>query len=486
MALEIVEIIEVGPGWNKVRASDGNIYTLDGNYNWRSNNPGNIEYGPFAVGQGALGSGAVPPGRQRGFAIFPTYAAGQRAREVLQFESAGYKDLTIAEAIAKYAPSFENDVGAYVQAVTSAAGVSPDTKMSDLTPQQRAAFLAAQQEHEGWVEGDIFNADGVRLPPGEIPTVGTQLSVRTPASVTAQRTNRWFDRPTPAPRSQADLARANAALSNQAPTPAPRAQGTAARTKAALNRPKQAMLPPLAPPAGTGIIPRMDDIGSMPFFGELAKLAAGGGSRSDNSGVIRTDGFAGSVALPKGVRPDIPSTAGAVAPKPFPAPRPQTYAGQDGFVTKKVLNPAYTKALEERKKIPLGDVFHGLSRDAVAQRNAGLQTAAKLPAQWITVRMPVKPATPKPAAVPFSGRGAGSGGSSGSGSSPAPVPFSGTSTGKAYTPGQVYQTGDGRQLRANADGSFTNISSGKTSVGSSSGVTSPGGHKYDHTTGNWV
>jgi hypothetical protein len=181
MAIEIAEVLETGPGWNRVRGTDGNIYTLQGDYNWRSNNPGNIEYGEFAINQGAIGSGAVPQGRQRGFAIFPTLSAGEEARRALQFESPSYRDLTIEQAISRYAPPNENNTRGYIDAVTRAAGVPAGTKMSELTPQQQAAFLAAQSQVEGMRQGDIFNAQGVRLPPNEIPNaVASALSVTPP------------------------------------------------------------------------------------------------------------------------------------------------------------------------------------------------------------------------------------------------------------------------------------------------------------------
>lgn len=181
MAIEIAEVLETGPGWNRVRGTDGNIYTLKGDYNWRSNNPGNIEYGPFAISQGAIGSGAVPQGRDRGFAIFPSLSAGEEARRALQFESPRYRDLTIEQAISRYAPPNENDTRGYINAVTRAAGVPAGTKMSELTPQQQASFLAAQSQVEGMRQGDIFNAEGIRLPPNEIPNaVASALSVTPP------------------------------------------------------------------------------------------------------------------------------------------------------------------------------------------------------------------------------------------------------------------------------------------------------------------
>lgn len=243
----IVEIVDVGPGWNKVRLEDGNIYTIKGDYGWRSNNPGNIEYGPFAQSHGALGSGAIPNDRERGFAIFPTYEAGQKAREALLFDSPRYRDLTIQQAISRYAPAFENNVTAYVNTVANAAGVSGDTLMSALTPSQRQAFLEAQARHEGTRVGDIFNAEGIRLPPGEIPNV--------PPTV-ATRVNRMLDAlpPVPKDRTQGTVARTKQALGLNTPKPANMPVGV--RTQRMLNS-----LPALPPnPAPLTQRPRQDSI----------------------------------------------------------------------------------------------------------------------------------------------------------------------------------------------------------------------------------
>lgn len=182
--ISFVQVVDAGPGWTKVLASDGNTYTLDGDRNWRNNNPGNLEYGPFARAMGAIGS----DGR---FAVFPSYADGLRAQATLQFESPRYKDLSVKDAISRYAPAFENNVSAYVNAVTGGAGVTADTKLSELTPQQRAAFLSAQQRHEGFRPGKIKGEagkpvpasvsrqfGGVPLPPMDIGLGGGQPTAR--------------------------------------------------------------------------------------------------------------------------------------------------------------------------------------------------------------------------------------------------------------------------------------------------------------------
>ena len=72
--------------------NDGNIYEASGGSRaWRNNNPGNLEYGKFARGNGAIGT----DGR---FAIFPDTATGFNAMANLLSTSA-YQNLTIEGAI---------------------------------------------------------------------------------------------------------------------------------------------------------------------------------------------------------------------------------------------------------------------------------------------------------------------------------------------------------------------------------------------------
>ena len=115
----------------------------DGSRSWRNKNPGNIEAGNFAEANGSIGS----DGR---FAIFPTEEAGENAMRKLIFEGKNYKDLPLKDAIARYAPSSENNVPAYIKAT----GVNPDTKMKDFTPEQQDTLIANMKRHEGWTEGE--------------------------------------------------------------------------------------------------------------------------------------------------------------------------------------------------------------------------------------------------------------------------------------------------------------------------------------------
>jgi hypothetical protein len=151
--ISFVEVVDAGPRYTTVLADDGETYTLRGDRNWRNNNPGNIEYGEFAKSMGAIGS----DGR---FAVFPSAELGQQAQETLQFEGKNYRDKSIIDAITTYAPEFENDSAAYAEEVAAAAGVPITTKMSELSPQQRKAFLDAQRRVEGLKPGTITSVDG--------------------------------------------------------------------------------------------------------------------------------------------------------------------------------------------------------------------------------------------------------------------------------------------------------------------------------------
>lgn len=119
----------------------------------RNNNPGNIEDGPFARRQyGYIGG----DGR---FAKFSSADAGFAAMENL-LRGRGYAGggrNTIAKIIAKYAPSSENNVGAYASAVERATGISRNTPLS---PAQIRAVSRAMARHEGYRGGSVDIAGG--------------------------------------------------------------------------------------------------------------------------------------------------------------------------------------------------------------------------------------------------------------------------------------------------------------------------------------
>ena len=80
----------------------------------RNNNPGDIESGRFAIAHGAKGS----DGR---FAVFPTPEFGFGAMRAL-FQAPAYAGLSVSAAIARYAPSNENDTAHYISMVCEWCG----------------------------------------------------------------------------------------------------------------------------------------------------------------------------------------------------------------------------------------------------------------------------------------------------------------------------------------------------------------------------
>ncbi|CAM3270716.1 hypothetical protein JHFBIEKO_4803 [Methylobacterium mesophilicum] len=137
-----------GSGSETGTASSGQ--RVGGSRAWRNSNPGNLKDGPFARRMGATGRDAG------GFAVFPNDATGRKAQESLLFNSDRYKNLSIRDAIARYAPGSDgNDPSSYAAQMARAAGVGVDTKLSDLTPDQRSKFLDAQRDKEGWRAGTV-------------------------------------------------------------------------------------------------------------------------------------------------------------------------------------------------------------------------------------------------------------------------------------------------------------------------------------------
>ena len=148
----IATVLAAGPGFTTVATTDNDKQQRKGARNWRNNNPGNLEFGTFAQSMGAVGT----DGR---FAVFPDMQAGMRAKEELLFGAkSNYINLSIASAISRYAPETENNVAAYIKAVTAATATTPDTTLNALNPSQRSAFLEAINRQEGLRAGDVLQA----------------------------------------------------------------------------------------------------------------------------------------------------------------------------------------------------------------------------------------------------------------------------------------------------------------------------------------
>lgn len=146
---EIARIVEAGPGFLVVERPNGAIQKLQGTRNWRNNNPGNLEYGTYAISMGAIGT----DGR---FAVFPNYATGKAAKEKLIFEGSGYRGLTLTQMINRYAPPSENNTSLYQSIVMAAVG-GINKLMSQYTATERNRILAAMEKVEGFKPGAVID-----------------------------------------------------------------------------------------------------------------------------------------------------------------------------------------------------------------------------------------------------------------------------------------------------------------------------------------
>ncbi len=137
----VTRVLDAGPGFTVVQYQDGSIEKRGGNRASRNNNPGNISYGPFARSQGAVGT----DGR---FAVFPTPNAGFQAMKGL-LRSQGYSNLTIAQAIAKWAPPSENDTQGYIAGIAS-LGIDTNKTFEQLTPYEQDLLVTGMAKKEGY------------------------------------------------------------------------------------------------------------------------------------------------------------------------------------------------------------------------------------------------------------------------------------------------------------------------------------------------
>ncbi len=129
--------------------------------NLRNNNPGNIRYGDFAKSKGATSADSG------GFAIFPTMEQGEQAQKDLLFKSKSYKDLTIDQAVSRYAPPTENNTGAYQNMVKKALGSSydPNKKLSDYSEDDQQKIITTMQKMEGGTVQDYKLAQQQKASP---------------------------------------------------------------------------------------------------------------------------------------------------------------------------------------------------------------------------------------------------------------------------------------------------------------------------------
>lgn len=139
------------PKWDKriFKTSNGDVIREGGSRAWRNHNEGNLEYGDYARRHGAIGT----DGR---FAIFPNAETGRNAKRNLLFNTNSYKDLTLLDAIKRYAPKGENKPAQYYKVVKNAVG--SDKKMGEYSSSEQEIILEAFKRVEGWEAGKEYSS----------------------------------------------------------------------------------------------------------------------------------------------------------------------------------------------------------------------------------------------------------------------------------------------------------------------------------------
>lgn len=152
---EISSVLKSGPGFIEVKTVDGEAQRRKGDANWRMNNPGNLRVSSWTKQQpGYVGVGDAGPNGK--FAVFATLDDGRQAKKNLLFGAQSpYINLSIKDAITKYAPPSENRTDTYINQVVQGIKASPDTTLNKLSQQQQNAMLDIITKLEGFKIGSI-------------------------------------------------------------------------------------------------------------------------------------------------------------------------------------------------------------------------------------------------------------------------------------------------------------------------------------------
>lgn len=158
---KLKSIVKNNPGKSTTYVGDdGKTYTLSGDLSMRANNPGNIS--PVSAKSRAYYAknfnviGYVKSSNGPDVAVFATPGDGARAQAAL-WQSPKYQNMTLDQAAKSWAAS------PYAPQLAKAAGVSLDTKVSDLTPQQLGAITSTQNTIEGHQQLSITGDYGASI-----------------------------------------------------------------------------------------------------------------------------------------------------------------------------------------------------------------------------------------------------------------------------------------------------------------------------------
>lgn len=132
----------------------GNEKRTGGSISWRTNNPGNVQYGPKAKIFGAIGSAIASDGEP--VAIMPTLEHGWKMQIAL-WRTPRYNNGTINQGCRTWAKAVGDYKGIhpYTIALADAVGASVHTKVSELSDEQLKNMVKRQAKLEGFKVGTV-------------------------------------------------------------------------------------------------------------------------------------------------------------------------------------------------------------------------------------------------------------------------------------------------------------------------------------------
>ena len=125
---------------------DGSYLTKEnGTAAWRNNNEGNLR-------PGALSSSSIGVDKKN-FAVFATPEEGHDAKKYLLFSSSSYKDLSLKDAIKKYAPASDNNNPENYANFIMSNGKVENKIMNKYTADEQNKIMSAMKIQEGYKAG---------------------------------------------------------------------------------------------------------------------------------------------------------------------------------------------------------------------------------------------------------------------------------------------------------------------------------------------
>ena len=138
----ITGVIDGGRGYTTVTYSDGTTERRGGTIAARTNNPGNMMYGPLAISLGAVGSSPSTNGPP--VAVFPTAAAGFAAMDA-QLSRDKYSSGPIGQTLGQWAED-----PTHASKVIGTAGIDPNKKYTDLNQGEKTKLMQSIAKQEGY------------------------------------------------------------------------------------------------------------------------------------------------------------------------------------------------------------------------------------------------------------------------------------------------------------------------------------------------